>query len=125
MLNNPDHKSGSESVRKAEAYYIKHTFKRSYSFFYGEHLNILALASEKMGEQFPNRAEAPRTRAEVLRTWAEVPRTWAKAPRSRAKVPRIRAKAPQKRRSTKTLGELFADFLHPIPTLFVLRPIGL
>ena len=111
MLNNPDHKSGSESVRKAEAYYIKHTFKRSYSFFYGEHLNILALASEKMGEQFPNRAEAPRT-------WAEVPRTWAK-------VPRIRAKAPQKRRSTKTLGELFADFLHPIPTLFVLRPIGL
>ncbi len=118
MLSNPDYKSGSERVRKAEAYYIKRIFREIVFIFLRRTPKCLALASVKMGEQFPNRAS-------IYRTWARVPRTRAKAPRTWAKVPRSRAKAPQKRRSTKTLGELCAVSLHPILILFVLRPIGL
>ncbi len=111
MLSNPDHKSGSESVRKAEAYYIKSTFQEIVFNFLRRTPKYLALASVKMGGLFPNRAEAPRTRAEVPRTWAETPRT--------------RADNFRKRRRAIFLGELCAVFLHPILIIFILRPIGL
>ena len=118
MLSKPDHKSGSERVRKAEAYYIKSTFQEIGFIFLRRTPKYLALASSKMGKQFPNRASTPRT-------WAKVPRVRAKAPRTWAEARQTRASNFRKWRRAKVLGEQCAVFLHPILTLFVLRPIEL
>ena len=93
-------------VRESEnrGFLKKPNFQKVIFIFYGEH-------SSKMGEQLPNRAKARRTRAKVRRT--------------RAKARRTRAGNFQKRRRAIFLGELCAFLLHPILTLFILRPIGL
>ena len=84
MLNNPNHKFGRERVRKAEDFYVKYTFQEIVFIFLRRTPKCLALASVKLGEQFPNRADICRTWAEVRRIWAEVRRIWAEARRIRA-----------------------------------------